>query len=249
MLSELCNIKELWQCQLPVELQNLKSLEVKNCENLSSVINSDMFMKLQNLQQLTVESCGALKQVFDLEEPKDSKDIWVLPQLNEMKLIELPELMCIWNQNPPKVLTFQNLKLLEVRKCNHLGHLFSFPAAKALQQVGQVVISECGQMEQIIYGEEGQVAELVFLALKSLCLEKMPNLVTFAQGNCSIILPLLKDLSIKQCPKMKAFTMAKQDCLIQSEGGDASTDNNVIISSIPFFNQKVKKGTIVLKGY
>ncbi|PKI69828.1 hypothetical protein CRG98_009703 [Punica granatum] len=240
-ISQLPKLDAIW-CRDPLlELENLRSLIVKECGNLSNIIHSHSLTKLQKLESLTVESCMMVKQIFDLEKLKFSTNVRVLAQLQEMELIDLPELRCMWNGNSKAVLQLRNLKLLKVVKCNSLRYLFPLSAAKALEQIKEIEIAECVMMEAIIImeEEEGQLTDtLVFQSLSSIVLKKMSHLAAVVHGKYSISFPHLKTLVIEECPKMKAFSM--QEYSVPSEGGEyLSEENAAAVASLSFFSQKV----------
>ncbi|PKI55363.1 hypothetical protein CRG98_024214 [Punica granatum] len=240
-ISQLPKLDEIW-CRDPLlELENLRSLIVKECGNLSNIIHSHSLTKLQNLELLTIQSCMTVKQIFDLEELNLSANARVLPQLQQMELVDLPNLRSMWNGNTMGAFQLRNLKSLKVMKCNSLRYLLPLSAAKALEQIKEIEISECMMMEAIIIMEEdeGQVTDtLVFQSLSSMILKKMMHLAAFAQGKYSISFPHLKELTIEECPKMKAVIM--QDYSVPRERGEHLSEENVeVVASLSFFSQKV----------
>ena len=106
-----------------------------------------------------MENCNRLEEVFDLEwQNVDDGHVGLLPKLEKLTLIGLPNLRHICNKDPRHILCFQNLKRLKVHKCGSLINLF--PASMAL----------------------GLTGTIIFPKLVHLSLESLPSLTSFYHG-------------------------------------------------------------------
>ncbi|XP_048136679.1 uncharacterized protein LOC115734374 [Rhodamnia argentea] len=237
---------------------NLRRLTLRNlpkmtsfCKTESHSINffdGQQLIKLQSLESITIGSCQLIGEVFDLEGLTTSGEVEILSQLRELTLIDLPSLGRIWNKNPRRLLSFQNLRALKVQNCENLRFLFSSSMAKALRQIKEIEIADCKLMEEIMDVQEEELEEaatfdtIEFPMLTSLSLEELPNLKTFYTGKYHIHCPSLTSPRISGCPKMMTFSSYK------GKQWSMSTDTGLpqvfccTNSGLPlpvFFNEKV----------
>ncbi|KAJ6827667.1 putative LRR receptor-like serine/threonine-protein kinase [Iris pallida] len=146
---------------------------------------------LQNLQSLEVYNCKSLK------------DDRILPPI-------LPI--------PNKLDHFPNLRELTIVGCHSLTHLLSWRQAKGqLPHLKDLYVTNCGRMETVVIKEEPEEEEEeeeaeeshVLPSLTHLDLYRLPMLRSFFQGEqCSKSLSSLKDLYVKECPKLKKLPLS-----------------------------------------
>ena len=111
----------------------------------------------------------------------------------------------VWTSDPEAILTFQNLRKVEVSQCKTLKSLFLISVAKSLEQLESLHINDCGLMEEIVALEEGleTTTEFVFPRITSLNLELLPELKYFSPGKHTSKWPSLKTLKIRKCNKVR----------------------------------------------
>ncbi|GAY43945.1 hypothetical protein CUMW_078500 [Citrus unshiu] len=125
-LSYFPHLKEIWHGQaLPVSFfNNLAQLVVDDCTNMSSAIPANLLRCLNNLRYLEVRNCDSLEEVLHLEELSAKEEhigplfpslSWLrlidLPKLKRFcnftgNIIEMPELGCLTIENCPSMETF-----------------------------------------------------------------------------------------------------------------------------------------------
>ncbi|XP_075658235.1 disease resistance protein At4g27190-like [Castanea sativa] len=153
-------------------------------------------------------------------------------RLTKLKLFRMPRLMLLWKENSEQGRAFQNLKILEVSKCNRLINLVpssmhfrnlntlkvrkchglislaTSSAVKSLVQLKNLTIYKCKRMREIVTNEgEGEARdEICFNQLEFLSLDDLPSLRSFHLGNRTIKFPSLKFLTVTRCPEMKIFS-------------------------------------------
>ncbi|GMI78827.1 hypothetical protein HRI_001552000 [Hibiscus trionum] len=101
-----------------------------------------------------------------------------------------------------------NLTKLIIRGCGDLEHLLSPSLARSLVQLQRFEIKYCECLREIIFTDEIEEESkdvICFPQLNSLHLEGLQNLIMFCSGNYNIQFPLLKELTIESCPKLKEF--------------------------------------------
>lgn len=228
-LSDFPQLKDRWHGQLPFNcFSNLGNLTVDNCAIVSTAIPSNILKFMNNLKYLHVKNCESLEGVFDLEglSAEEGYDR-LLPNLQELHLVDLPELRHIWNRDLPGILDFRNLKRLKVHNCSSLRNIFSPFMASGLVQLERIGIRNCALMDEIVVnkGTEAET-EVMFHKLKHLALVCLPRLASFHLGYCTIKLPSLECVLVQECPQMKTFSQGvvstpKLRKVVQKEFGDS----------------------------
>ncbi|KAB2064097.1 hypothetical protein ES319_A10G265900v1, partial [Gossypium barbadense] len=101
-----------------------------------------------------------------------------------------------------------NLRRLIITECGKLEHLLSPSVARNLVQLHCFEIVDCESLREIICTEEIEEEEetnnvICFPRLNFLHIDFLRNLIFFCSGNYNIEFPLLKELKIVDCPKLK----------------------------------------------
>ncbi|XP_031376653.1 uncharacterized protein LOC116192285 isoform X2 [Punica granatum] len=199
-IYELPKLKELLsrsetEPSMGLTMSNLQSLEVRYCDQLSKVFDSNLLMELRSLESLEITNCDMLTEVFNLEgiNTKRGSNDGILPQLCKIMLFLLPKLSCIWSKCPRgEVAAFQNLRELKVSRCDELRYLFTPSMAKATAKLTELDVERCDKMEAIIMDEDHGKME--------------------SASSCNIKeFPSLKVLLIFECCKLKEFYSIKGD--------------------------------------
>ncbi|XP_039172871.1 uncharacterized protein LOC120295650 [Eucalyptus grandis] len=189
IMKGLPNLKNIWSDESPLELSNLRSLEVAQCKSLSKIINSRSLVKLYKLNTLIIEDCILLQEIFDLDGPSGNGNDEIVFELTTLELKGMPSLRHIWNNNPCGIVSFHNLKKLVVNGCDTLEFMFFPSMIKSFAHLRDLTISNCKKMEAIIMEEEGLGMEILeileFPMLTNLCLEWLNCLRCFSRGKCS----------------------------------------------------------------
>ncbi|KAF3434273.1 hypothetical protein FNV43_RR25376 [Rhamnella rubrinervis] len=131
------------------------------------------------------------------------------PSLEIFDIYSLEKLEMLWQKEQGSSDSFCRLKTVNVSYCRSLKSLI-FPSAsfaKGLPELQQLHIEDC-RIEEI-FGKEEELEtvpyEFVFPLLKHMWLIDLPNLVSFYRGPHTSRFPLLTNLEVNRCPKMKAF--------------------------------------------
>ncbi|KAJ7942931.1 Disease resistance protein [Quillaja saponaria] len=208
VISNMDNLKVVW-CIDPVapnSFGKLKSLEIKSCEKLLTVVPSNMLRRLQNLETLEVDNCGSLNEIFRLDGDAETGEKVDTP-LKKLSLNTLSNLKHIWNRDPQENFNFRMLKVVEVLQCQKLKNIFPASVAKCLQLLEQLDIRYCAMLEEIVAKGETIVeatARFVFPQLSSVILGGLWVLQSFSTGPGvqTIECPKLKIFDVMDCPRL-----------------------------------------------
>ncbi|XP_048135736.1 uncharacterized protein LOC125315328 [Rhodamnia argentea] len=199
--SELNPIKSSWQ---------LERLAVDNCPSFVNAIPSKLMLVLEKMTTLQVCNCESLEEIFDLEGLELVEISRVLPQLQDLGLVNLPKLRQLWNKDLQGTMRFSSLFSLTLYNCSNLIYAFTPSMAQCLANLREIEIKECGEMEEVIAEEEGHVSvveKITFPMLYMMTLECLPNLTSFLSGkNHTLDCPSLTVLTIAHCPEMRSLT-------------------------------------------
>ncbi|GMI79638.1 hypothetical protein HRI_001633100 [Hibiscus trionum] len=207
-ISRLRNVKRIWYNQLHADsFSNLKELKVEYCNALLNIFPIFLPKVFQKLEMLTVTDCASLEEVFQVQGLDIEETNAVNSQLREVNLTRLPKLKHVWNMDPNRNLSFENIRKVYVSGCWSLKTLFPFFIAKNLQQLESLSVYKCG-VEKIVSKNVEEVEQEIwfeFNRLFHLELWKLPYLKCFYPGTHKTVWPVLKQLRAYKCQKIKAF--------------------------------------------
>ncbi|XP_018727699.2 uncharacterized protein LOC104441515 [Eucalyptus grandis] len=212
------NMEKIWLDDLASNaFSKLKTLEVQYCDKLSSIFSSyTMLTRFQNLEKIVVTNCESLEVVFHIQEFNFSEARSTSTfLLRELVLMRLPKMKHVWSGFCQGGLSFRSLRCMQVIECGSLKILFLSLVAKSMTQLEELVVQSCG-VEQIIIEEDGvgmSTSNLFFPGLINLKLLELPKLRSFYENSHTSTWPLLKELRVRHCGKMRSFSSA---CEIQS---------------------------------
>ncbi|XP_039690108.1 uncharacterized protein [Medicago truncatula] len=104
----------------------------------------------------------------------------------------------------PSSATLNHLTKLEVIKCNELKYLITTPTARSLDKLIVLKIKDCNLLEEVVNGVEN--VDIAFISLQILNLECLPSLIKFSSSKCFMKFPLLEEVIVRECPRMKIFS-------------------------------------------
>ncbi|KAH9687101.1 Disease resistance protein [Citrus sinensis] len=209
-----------------IELPKLEYLIIENCPDMETFTSNSTFV---------------LHMTADNKEPQKLKSeenlLVAFPQLGNLRLSGLHKVQHLWKENDESNKAFANLERLEisecsklqklvppswhlenlealkVSKCHELINVLTLSASKNLVNLGRMMIADCKMIEQIIQLQVGEEAKdcNVFKELEYLGLDSLPSLTSFCLGNYALEFPSLKQVVVRQCPKMKIFSQGLLD--------------------------------------
>ncbi|XP_062076306.1 disease resistance protein At4g27190-like isoform X2 [Humulus lupulus] len=265
------NIERIWPDQplSSFDLQNLTSLTVENCNKIKYLFCFAMAERFVNLKKLKVHDCVAMKNILKsrkLQEERSSlenKSLFTNLEILRLSKLRVFETFCSEDSCIKEVsldndeekivpkqhlfngmIAFPNLKELSVSNCNNLKYLLSTVMARSFVQLKKLKVSDCNNIEEVIVSDDeslGGSKEIIFEKLEFLRLQTLPNVIKFCDGDC-IKCPLLSELLIQKCPKLKEFIsnyMATKACTTSEEMGMmVAAKQNVFKDKVIFPNLK-----------
>ncbi|KAL3750224.1 hypothetical protein ACJRO7_011245, partial [Eucalyptus globulus] len=240
------NMEKIWLDDLDSNaFGKLKTLVLKHCEKLLSIFSSyNMLTSFQNLEKIIVTDCGSLEVAFQVQEFEFSEACSTNSfQLGEIVLTRLPKMKRVWNGLPQGGLTFGRLQRMEVVKCESLKSLFPSLVAKNMTQFKELLVSDCG-VEEIIANKDGvgmSASDLFFPQLTDLRLLELPKLGSFYRNSHTSAWPLLKQLRVRHCGKMRSFLFASE---FQGCQGTTTNENQSALFSFEKVISHLEESTL-----
>ncbi|KAH9753098.1 Disease resistance protein [Citrus sinensis] len=219
-----------------IEPPKLENLTIENCPDMETFIsNSVVHVTTDNKkpEKLTSEENFLLAhQVQPLFDEKVA-----FPKLRKLRLSRLHKVQHLWKENAESNKVFanleslkisecsklqklvppswhlENLEALKVSKCHGLINVLTFSTSESLVNLQRMKIADCKMIEEIIQSQVGEEAKdcIVFRELEYLTLDCLPSLTSFSLGNYALEFPSLKQVVVRQCPKMKIFSQGVLD--------------------------------------
>lgn len=185
----------------PGSLRNLTELNVHKCDGIvNGVVPPNLLQRLQNLETLICSCLDESEYVFGTEgvEPEQI----ILTNLTKLLLVDLDELIRIWNGPAPHAI-FRNLHILAVHGCPNLKSLLTSDVGQCLLQLEYLWVEDCSSLERVIVpSEETEINNvLVIPKLKDIVLISLPELTGFYTGNATIVCPSLEHMYVLAFPE------------------------------------------------
>ncbi|TXG70650.1 hypothetical protein EZV62_005585 [Acer yangbiense] len=110
----------------------------------------------------------------------------VFPKLESLNLLNLISLEKICYGKLATV-SFSQLRIMKIRKCDRLKHLLTFSMAKNLLQLREIEVTDCKKLEEIVFQESEElqfnqterISTIEFTQLRTLRLKCLPLLTSF----------------------------------------------------------------------
>ncbi|KAL4273806.1 hypothetical protein GQ457_13G002600 [Hibiscus cannabinus] len=197
-LHNLYELRGIWTVSAQmVTLQKLTCLEVVKCSKLKNLFSPLLARNLLDLKSLIVRECDDLVQLISRDQIPSSSSS-PLPSASGYKPVYFPNLEEILiedcnklkNLFPVGVACFPNLQKFSVVRAFALVEIFRHEEGKAKVKSGKEITKAKIEKENV---------KLQFLKLETLQLKKLPTLVTFNPVDYCCEFPQLKSLQVKDC--------------------------------------------------
>ncbi|GKV25965.1 hypothetical protein SLEP1_g35336 [Rubroshorea leprosula] len=219
------------QDYIVITFTKLKFLTLQWLPRLESFCSENFTFKFPCLEKVTVYQCPKLKifSEGDLNTPllqrvstekgeEENKYRWEgdlnttikrmykeevgFVGLQILMLSDFPKFMETWHiKNPQELLDFRQLQVLQIYNCSKFRYLLIHSMVMGLVQLSQLIVKNCGTMEQVIMGERAK-NKMKLPHLWLINLESCLDLTSFYVGSHGLELPRLSNFIVKDCPKM-----------------------------------------------
>ncbi|KAG8635213.1 hypothetical protein MANES_16G008900v8 [Manihot esculenta] len=232
-LDSLEEFKNINPCLLLGDLDALKILVIVNCPSFAYLINAEEFLGryalLPELEGLCFEDLDTFKALCNGELPSGTSlsmrklkyltffrcpellNIFTLPnpqqEFEQLQVVEEKGMKNI-SKGPTELLHLPKLQIVCINGCQKLKVIFPASIARGLEQLKELELEDCDQLEAIVAEreeEEKRIDKVVFSQLISIRLYKLYNIKAFCMDNLPLKWPSLEELSVDSCPKMKTF--------------------------------------------
>ncbi|XP_039173039.1 uncharacterized protein LOC104452821 [Eucalyptus grandis] len=196
-LDDLSMLNCVWDKELyhHINFQCLHSIILWRCARLASLFPASIAKDLIQLERLEINKCG----IVELIENEGLSEMSI-----NVEAIEGPSHELKVTSSFPS--SFQHMKTLYVSCCHGLSNMFTPTMATNLAELTKLRISKCEILTEIISDEGGKEGHVVaFNQLKYMELDGLTRLRCFSSGGYTLMFPLLEDIIVNTCSKMKFF--------------------------------------------
>ncbi|TYG81980.1 hypothetical protein ES288_D01G049400v1 [Gossypium darwinii] len=210
----------------PAELPSgVRTLKIFGCHNIRSLSDMPFFQQTNELGFCSIHDCRGIESVIDLSSPSQSctpfenlELLWLenLENLHVLvKLAEASVVSTLSSQSIPAI--FSHLKSFYIEGCSNMKQLFPFDLVHDLQNLENLIVRGCGQIEEIIGPKEeednhkgnGTQAPTKFSLpkLKELELTCLPELKSICSSNREMVCNSLRKIKVRDCTKLKRMPL------------------------------------------
>ncbi|KAF2294525.1 hypothetical protein GH714_012204 [Hevea brasiliensis] len=221
-IQSLPSLKHVWRKdpQGIFTFQNLKSVEVSNCDVLKNLFPASIAESLLQLENLTIRECGVEEIVAKPEDVEPAPYYcFKFPQLTSLKLIELSELRSfypgthisewqklkslnvrncrkVWDEDSRLKPVLQHLETLSVKCCNSLTNMV--PSSSSFPNLATLEVSFCdGLVNLITVSTAKTMVQLTKMTMTYFQASKFPEL--WHGGNQGRLFHNVQSLTVDQC--------------------------------------------------
>ncbi|KAH9752942.1 Disease resistance protein [Citrus sinensis] len=223
-LSHFPRLQEIWHGQaLPVSFfNNLRELVVDDCTNMSSAIPANLLRCLNNLRYLEVRNCDSLEEVLHLEElnAKEEHIGPLFPRLSWLRLIDLPKLKRFYNFTG-NIIELPELRYLTIENCPDMETFISNSTSVLHMTADNKEAQKLKSEENILVANQIQHLfneKVAFPKLRELKLSKLHKVQHLWKENdesnkafANLGSLEISECIVRQCPKMKIFSQGVLD--------------------------------------
>nr|XP_015886853.2 disease resistance protein At4g27190-like isoform X1 [Ziziphus jujuba var. spinosa]XP_048333949.1 disease resistance protein At4g27190-like isoform X1 [Ziziphus jujuba var. spinosa] len=199
------------------------------------------FLTLRNLPQFIGFSSigGRVDEIHNNSAPLFNRKLKFPKSLEELKMEGLDRITSIWPDYDSKLIKLsatykqlnscRNLRIIRVDGCGSLKYVFPASAARGLEQLVELNVTNCRSIKEIIAKEEGdddadEIIKFVFPKVKKLRLRYLPQLGNFYPGMHTSKWPSLTSMEINKCKKVE--TLASDISTFHHQHDQTTTNPN-----------------------
>ncbi|GLT25281.1 hypothetical protein SLA2020_004190 [Shorea laevis] len=191
----------------------LEFLWICHCKNMRCSLTKTVSLEnATELRSCYVDDCEGIECIVELDSSSSSLCCPVLDKLEELCLNSLPNLSVLGRgegvATSPHV--FSNLKLLNIRRCSGMRKLLPLELLQALQNLEEINVRACKQMEEIIASSDSDDTssdKFTFPKLRKLKLFWLDQLKSICSGKGVMVCHSIEVIEISKCPKLKRIPL------------------------------------------
>ncbi|XP_044477789.1 uncharacterized protein LOC123205055 [Mangifera indica] len=223
-------LKFVFPSSIIKSFEQLQHLEISYCKELKEIVAKEeiegtttfifprvAFLKLKKLPKLTAFYHGRhISKWPMLKELKvvncDKLDMFTSEykvDVPNLEILELRSVNCeiLWDSQLVAISScYQNLTRVILDGCEKLKYVFLSSMVKSFERLEHIEICNCSVLKEIISKGVEASKTFVFPRVTFLKLENLPELATFYPGVHTSEWPMLKELEVCNCDKIKIFT-------------------------------------------
>ncbi|GKV16379.1 hypothetical protein SLEP1_g27030 [Rubroshorea leprosula] len=195
---------------LPDKLEDLWINHCKNMKNMRCSSNKAVLLEnATELRKCLIWDFEGIECMVELDSSSSSLSCPVLDKLEELYIRDSPNLSALVRvEGVAKLpLIFSNLKSLLLHNCLGMTKLLPFELLQALQNLEEIWISGCEQMEEIIASSDSDASSDIFSfpKLRKLRLNYLPQLKNICSGKG--VCDSIEEITIHHCRKLKRIPL------------------------------------------
>ncbi|GLT27795.1 hypothetical protein SLA2020_027680 [Shorea laevis] len=200
-----CEIRE----ECVVLPNNLKDLWILCDKNMKSIFNRTVMLEMEanELRRCYIFNSEDIECVVELDSSSSSLCCPILDKLELLNLQILPKLCELVRveeaTTPPHI--FSNLKELIISCCSGMRKLLPLELQQAFQNLENISVSDCEQMEEIIASSDSDASsdKFTFPKLKKLVLQSLPQLKSICSAKGVMVCDSIEEIEIWSCRELK----------------------------------------------
>ncbi|GKV50718.1 hypothetical protein SLEP1_g57417 [Rubroshorea leprosula] len=190
---------------------NLEYLWIIRGKNMRSILKKTVVLEMEanELRQCLIWESEEMECVVDLDSSSSSSSLCclVLDKLELLHLLILPKLCELVRvegaTTPPHI--FSNLKTLIIDYCSGMRKLLPLALHQALQNLEEIRVWNCKQMEEIIASSDSDASsdKFIFPKLRILWLINLPQLKSIYSAKGVVVCDSIEKIVIFECQELK----------------------------------------------
>ncbi|GLT31076.1 hypothetical protein SLA2020_058390 [Shorea laevis] len=202
------------QCEIGEECvvlpNNLEDLWIIGGRNMRSSLNRTVMLEMEanELRRCRIWESEEIECVVELDSSSSSSLCCpVLDKLELLELITLPKLCELVRvegaATPPPI--FSNLKTLYIYYCSGMRKLLPLELQQAFQNLEEISVYMCRQMEEIIASSDSDASsdKFTFPKLRELVLQNLPQLKSICSAKGVMVCDSIEEIRIWGCRELK----------------------------------------------
>ncbi|GLT27796.1 hypothetical protein SLA2020_027690, partial [Shorea laevis] len=161
-------------------------------------------MEANELKRCRIWESEEIECVVELDSSSSSLCCPIIDKLELLKLQLLCEFVRIEGATTPPHI-FSNLKTLKIHYCSGMRKLLPLELQQAFQNLEEIIVVNCEQMEEIIalLDSDASLDKFTFPKLRRLILLNLPQLKSICSAKGVMVCDSIEEIEIQRCWELK----------------------------------------------